>query len=195
MQIFESILEYLRIVGVSSNQSIQPSPFNARNSTCLVILGLNLMCNIGFFVCGAKDLNKANGSIFMAVTVLCILLIFADLIWRMKQFFEFLNHLDDIVTQSKFEFDFSQLLSSFFLPFRISSFPFTIDRIGRSNIGNNLHGDKRKNSTNDTNFIVCFASNVTNAYRCAATSDQFIQAFHISFGKRCIGVANSHVVS
>lgn len=109
MQILEPIYESLMITGLSANQSIRKHPFNARNLTSLFLFGLNLVSDIGFVIYGAvTDPLELFDSLFITFTIICATSISIDLIWKMRQLFEFLGSLGDTVTQSKLAVDFSQ---------------------------------------------------------------------------------------
>lgn len=101
MHIYESTLEYLRMIGLSWNQLIQKYPINERNLISLFIFGLDLVCNVGYLICGAKDLKNVADSLLATFTVICVSSILISLIWKMKELFEFYSRIDDIVAQSK----------------------------------------------------------------------------------------------
>lgn len=101
MKILESIYDDLLIVGLSSDQSIQKYPFNARNVTSLIIFALNILCDVGFLVSGTADLKEFSDSMFAIVTASLTTVIFIDLIWKMRKLFEFLRKLEETVNQSK----------------------------------------------------------------------------------------------
>lgn len=101
MQILESIYRSLRIIGLNSHQSIQKCPFNARNLISLLTFGLNLTCDIGVVIYGAKDLLECFDAIYLSFTILSAASIFINLVTKMPQLFEFLNSLEVTVTQSK----------------------------------------------------------------------------------------------
>lgn len=101
MQILKSAYEYLLIVGLSSHQAIQTYPWNARNLTSLLVYGLYTVCNVGFLMSGSKDLKEFIDSTYLTVTVIFAASMLVNLIWGMRQLFEFLNYLGDTVDQSK----------------------------------------------------------------------------------------------
>lgn len=101
MHIYESTLEYLRMIGLSWNQLIQKYPCNERNLISLFIFGLDLTCNVGYLVCGAKSLKNVTESMLSTFTLLCVASILISLIWKMKELFEFYSKIDEMVTQSK----------------------------------------------------------------------------------------------
>lgn len=101
MHIYEPTLEYLRIIGLNWNQSIQKYPLNECNLIGLFVFGLNLICNVGYLVSGAVNLKNATDSMQSTLTLICATLIFMHLIWMMRELFEFYSKVDDIVTQSK----------------------------------------------------------------------------------------------
>lgn len=98
MRISESILEYLRMIGLSWDPCIQKYPFNTRNLICIFIFGLNLICNFGYMICGTK--HRAN-SMLATIRLICAISIFFHLIWKTQVVFTFFNKLDDIVSQRK----------------------------------------------------------------------------------------------
>lgn len=107
MQIYEPILEYLRMIGLNWNQSAQKFPFNERNLISLFIYGLNILCNVAYVICGATGMENVIDSLRATFTLLCIASIFISLVWKMQELFEFFSKTDDVITQSK------QMLSSF----------------------------------------------------------------------------------
>lgn len=101
MKILRSIRDKLQIVGMSTHQSMQNHPFNARNLTSLLFHGINITCNIGFLVFGSKELTVFTDSLFLTITAILTVSIFINLTWRMRLFFEFIDNLEDIVERSK----------------------------------------------------------------------------------------------
>lgn len=101
MQILESIREKLEIIGMSNQQSLQKYPFNERNVTCLLLHGINIVCNLGFLIYGTKDLMEFTDSLFLTITAILTAAIFINLMWKMRELFEFINNLEDIVDQSE----------------------------------------------------------------------------------------------
>lgn len=101
MQILESIYRSLWIIGLNSYQSNQKYPFNVRNLISLLTFGLNLTCDIGVVIYGAKDLMECFDAIYISFTVFSAASIFINLVAKMPQLFEFLNSLDVTVAQSK----------------------------------------------------------------------------------------------
>lgn len=102
MHILESIRNILQIIGLSSYQSIQTSPFNTRNLMSLFVLVLNIICNVGYSITGqTENLMEFTDSVFITFTVTVDILILINLIWQMQQLFVFINGLEDIVVGSK----------------------------------------------------------------------------------------------
>lgn len=101
MQIFELIYDYLRFIGYSANQSIQKSPFNARNVITSLIFVMNIVCNVGFAISGFEDLKELTDSLYITYTIVCSLLVSVHSIWNMWQLFEFFKIFEEIVNQSK----------------------------------------------------------------------------------------------
>lgn len=104
MQILKSAYEYLLIIGLSSHQSIQVYPWNVRNLTSLLVYGLYTVCNVGFLMSGSKDLKEFVDSMYLTVTVILAASMLINLIWGMRQLFEFLDYLGDTVDQSMLGF-------------------------------------------------------------------------------------------
>ena len=122
MPILTSIRENLAIIGLSSHQSTQKYPFNARNLTSLFFQFLNIGCNFGYLMYEAKDLMEITDSMFLTITAILTVSIFINLNWRMKQLFEFIDNLERTVDKSKWnvlklsrkyskDFHFSHLFS------------------------------------------------------------------------------------
>lgn len=166
MQIYEPILEYLRMIGLTWNQSAQNNPFNGRNLFSLFIYGLNLIGNFVYVFCGAKGVNNFIDALLATFTTICIFSIFISFVWKMQEIFEFFTKIDDIVTQSKRMYIFLKL---FFIWFMWSCF--VRHRTGKWNVASNLHGNRRNDSEMDTNFQVWFASAVTSLCGRAAIVD------------------------
>lgn len=103
MQILESIRYNLQIVGMNSYQSIQKHPFNARNSTSLLIYTISIICNIGFLIGGAKSLMEFTDALFLTTTAILSFSIFVNLNWQMRQLFELLNDIENTVDQSEYD--------------------------------------------------------------------------------------------
>lgn len=101
MPILESIRNKLQMAGMSTQCSLQKYPFNTRNSTSLLIHGINIVCSVGFIISGSKDLREFADSLFVSATAILIVVIFLNLNWKMKRLFKFLNNLEDTVDQSK----------------------------------------------------------------------------------------------
>lgn len=102
MPFLEPIRNKLRILGMSSTQSLEKYSFNARNLTSLLIYGINSSCNIGFLMFGAKNLMEFTDSLYLTVTAILAVSILINLIWQMRQLFVFLDKLEITVEQSKF---------------------------------------------------------------------------------------------
>lgn len=101
MHILESIRTKLQIIGMTTHQSLQKYPFNDRNLVCLLLHGINVVCNLGFLISGTTDLMEFTDSLFLTITAILTASIFINLISKMQQLFEFINNLEDIVDQSK----------------------------------------------------------------------------------------------
>lgn len=108
MQILESMHKSLPILGMSSSQSIQKHPFNARNVASFLIYGINSICNVGFLIFGANNLMEFIDSLYLTVTAVLAVLILINLSWQMRQLFEFLKHIEDTVERSKCYFGCSR---------------------------------------------------------------------------------------
>lgn len=121
MQILKSTYDSLLLMGLSSHQSIQKYPVNARNLISLFIFCLNLLGVVGFLISGTQDLKEFFDSMFTTVTVSLTILIFINLVWNMRRLFEFLSHLEGTVNQSRqnLRFSNSKLLNYFFVPFHL----------------------------------------------------------------------------
>lgn len=182
MQILESIHKSLQIIGLSSHQSMQKHPFNARNLISLFVFGLNIICNFGFIVSGqTNDLMAFTDSVYITLTVICADSIFIRLILKMQQLFELINRLEDIMDQSKLNLN----LRFCFWNADIVFFSLNPHRTSESNVKNNLHRNWRKNSKIDTNFEYCFSKDVTSTCHRTTILGQYIYAFDNRFGSRC----------
>lgn len=100
MPILESLHSNLRIIGMTTNRSIQTYPLNARNLTMLLIFGINITCNIGFLIYETNNLMEFTDSLYLTFTAIMALLILIDLIWKMRELFVFVNRVDETVDQS-----------------------------------------------------------------------------------------------
>lgn len=101
MSILESIRSKLQIIGMTSNQSIQKYPFNARNLASLLVHVINIVSTIGYLISGTNDLMEFTESLFLTITAIVVASIFINLLWRMRRLFEFIDHLEETVDQSK----------------------------------------------------------------------------------------------
>lgn len=101
MQILQSVYITLSIVGMSSHYSIQKYPFNARNLSALFIHGVNIIGNVGFLFSGIENLIEFTESLFLCITVSVATLMFIHVNWEMRQIFEFLSRIQEIVNQSE----------------------------------------------------------------------------------------------
>lgn len=69
----------------------------------LFILGTNIASNVGYFLSGINDLLELTLSLFLLITAISTVSILVDLIWNMRQLFEFIDNVEDIVERSKFK--------------------------------------------------------------------------------------------
>lgn len=110
MQIFKSIYTTLSITGMSSHFSIQKHPFNARNLSALFIHGVYICGNVGFLFSGIENLIEFTDSVFLCITTILATTMFIHVNWEMRQIFEFLSKLQEIVDQSKKRFKIFKLI-------------------------------------------------------------------------------------
>lgn len=135
MQILEPMRISLQVVGMSTYHSNQKYPINARNLTCLYLQVMNVICNIGFMISGAKDMMEFTDSLFLTITAVLTSAIFINLNWKMQRLFEFFDHLEDTVQRSKWNrYNLWNSKNSWSLIF--------ILRTWKSIIKGNLHGSR-----------------------------------------------------
>lgn len=100
MRLFESIEQYLLIIGIKSNQTIQNYRLNVRNLTILFVFGISIGCDVFYTIYEAENFQQYNISLFITSTLLCILICFTNLIWNMAKIFEIFNSIEDTVNKS-----------------------------------------------------------------------------------------------
>lgn len=113
MQIFKSIYITLSVLSMSSHYSIQKHPFNARNLSSLLIHGVYLCGNIGFLFSGIENLIEFTDSVFLCITTILATTMFIHVDLKMRQIFEFLRRLEEIVNQSKKRFKIFKSICSY----------------------------------------------------------------------------------
>lgn len=101
MQILEPIRNTLRILGMSSQHSVQKYPINARNLTSLFIHGINVTCSIGYIISGTENMEEFVSSLFVCITAIFDTLLFINLNWNMRRLFELIDKLENTVEKSK----------------------------------------------------------------------------------------------
>lgn len=101
MKVFKIIENHFASVGVTASQSLHSSPFNAKNVTILLILGLNIWLTSAYIAFMANDFEEYVDSLFGCSTVLNLLIAFVDLILQMHLIFKFIVKLKHTINKRK----------------------------------------------------------------------------------------------
>lgn len=100
MRLFESIEQYLLIIGINSNQANQKNHLNVRNSTILLVFGIAIASDVSYAIYAAKTFQEYSISLYITSTLACTLICFAKFIWSMSDVFEVFNTIENIIDKS-----------------------------------------------------------------------------------------------
>lgn len=101
MKILQLVHDNLQIIGLDTNQSILKYPFNARNLTSLLVYGINIYVNVRLLLSGTANAMEFTDLFYFTFTVTVTVFMLINLIWEMRQLFEFINNLESSVDQSE----------------------------------------------------------------------------------------------
>lgn len=102
MKIFQSHAKNLAILGITAHQSMQRYPFlNARTVVSTVIFILCVIVNAVFLLFVASNFDEYTNSIYVVLTVLIVFNVFVIHIWKMKELFETMKTIENLIQKSK----------------------------------------------------------------------------------------------
>lgn len=101
MKILITVQENFALMGISTNQSIQKIPFNAKNVLMLVIQCLTFSSDLMCLIYEADNFKDYTISIFSCCTMIVAISIFAMIMIKMRHFFEFQEQIEEIINKSK----------------------------------------------------------------------------------------------
>lgn len=110
MRFFESIEQYLLIIGINPNQAYQKNRLNGRNLTILLVLGIGIGFNLLYTIYEAESFQEFNISLFITSTLLITSICFTNLISNMPKIFQFFNSIEDTVNKSMLKLNFCRFL-------------------------------------------------------------------------------------
>ena len=101
MKLFETVEQYLLIVGINSQQTVQRTRLNVRNVAFFMVFGASIGSSILYSQYEAKNFEEYNLSLYTTATLMCILNIFASFVWNASKIFEIFDKINNMVNKSK----------------------------------------------------------------------------------------------
>lgn len=97
MKIFQTIRKQWLTFGVGLHQR----SFNTRILRTLFSLSLCIFSSVAYFFCVAKTFQEYAESVFWIGPLINCNLMYAIIVWRMQQIFEYLDEIEIMVNESK----------------------------------------------------------------------------------------------
>lgn len=101
MKIFQTIENNFALMGITADQSTHKYPFNARNLLVLLTLLTTLFSDVMYLIYDTNDFKEYTISVFSASTMTVAICIFCIILFRMRRIFDYLNHIEGIINNSK----------------------------------------------------------------------------------------------
>lgn len=101
VKILQITQNYLAILGIESQQSIQQRPFNEENLKTLAVFSFTTISSIIYFCRAPNDFMEYNQSLCFTATVGNTMLLLALVIWKQPEIFEFIKNFEIIVNESE----------------------------------------------------------------------------------------------
>lgn len=95
MKILRRTLEIASYVGITAEQSIQPSLFNRKNVSALLVLSLTTISCLLYLLYDAKTFTEYTYSVAAFSSMLVATAILAIVIWKMKPLFNCLSLMEN----------------------------------------------------------------------------------------------------
>lgn len=93
-------------LGISYQQSIQDSPFNARNSKTLVLFGLSIVLAIAYIFGVANGFEEYIASFYLIICLITNSVLCAIFVWKMPKLFESIQNLERIIGEREENFKY-----------------------------------------------------------------------------------------
>lgn len=101
MEVFKLIQVYFIELGVNANQSVRSHPFNAKNVMVLIIFILSILSNLIYLIGFATTFEEYTSCLNLIASLVVCFMVFAIIVWKMKELFEFIKLLDHMIQKSK----------------------------------------------------------------------------------------------
>lgn len=101
MQIFELLRRHLATSGIIISQKLPMNyPINARNSTVFILVCVTVAIT-ALSLNDAKSFSESSGILFRSVAIGVCNILYAIIVWKTSKLLEFINGLDDTITESE----------------------------------------------------------------------------------------------
>lgn len=101
MKFFQSVQNYLSILGIDLNQSQQKYPFNWRNVWTISMLGLAATSSSVQFFYVANSFNEYTNALYSATGMIAATLNFAIILQIMRPLFCLVKRFESIINESE----------------------------------------------------------------------------------------------
>lgn len=101
MKTFDSIREYFAIAGFDSPQSIREDLLKIENILSFLLFSLSAFSSGVYVYYEASNFEEYIDAIYMLSGLTVILFIFINLFWEMPNLYKFIDHLENIIAESK----------------------------------------------------------------------------------------------
>lgn len=104
IKFFQTLQENFAIVGIRSNQSIQKSPFNRRNSVALFMHSILVVLSLLYVLYDAHSFQEYTNGLYSVLAFIVSVICFIIIIWTTDKWFEFIEFLENTVNKSELNF-------------------------------------------------------------------------------------------